>query len=80
MAYFRGTLVEFYYFLGPLIRNKVNYISRHEKNKRQKKCEHCSNSATLEAAHIKGRGRKDIIKEALSELENSDGLGSRLTA
>lgn len=60
MARFEGTVREFKRVVGPFLRNVVNEISRAQK-KSLGACEHCGATANLQAAHVRGRGRTDII-------------------
>lgn len=71
MASFIGTPQEFRRYIGPRLRNLVNQISRNHK-KEISECEHCGSSERLEAAHIKGRGRKKLIDLVLEKFTNAD--------
>lgn len=72
MAVFEGTLENFYTFLGPRTSNIVTEISRSYRN--GKSCRQitetgkaCGKWRYLDAAHLKGRERKILIKEVLEE-------------
>lgn len=73
MAYFEGTLDEFYVFLGARTSDLVTKIAR-PRRKEQKSCKQlkedgskCGKYTKLDAAHLKGRTRKEIIQEILQE-------------
>ncbi|MBO6793719.1 MAG: hypothetical protein JJ895_07405 [Balneolaceae bacterium] len=67
MARIHCTIQEYHRFLGPLIRNKVNSLTRKERLSRNKICEFCGDKSELESAHIHGKGRKKIIEYVLNE-------------
>lgn len=60
MVLFEGTVREFKRFVGPFLRNLVQQIARAQK-KALGACEHCGATGDLDAAHVHGRGRTDII-------------------
>lgn len=73
MPYFEGTIEDFYKFLGPRTSNLVTKIAR-PRRKEQKSCKQlkedgakCGKHTKLDAAHLKGRTRKEIITEILKE-------------
>lgn len=71
MAQFEGTIKEFTKFIGAFARLKVAFIAA--KYKKQKgKCEDCGISNSLDAAHIKGKGRALLIANILSEFIEED--------
>ncbi len=71
MAQFEGTISDFTRFIGAYARLKVAFIAA--KHKKQKgKCEDCGITNSLEAAHIKGKGRTFIIANILSEFIEGD--------
>jgi len=78
MAMFRGTHKEFTTFIGPWVRNKVQYISRLEKAKKRGICEGPEHQGegpvTLESAHVHGRGRREIIQSVLASFTDHNGL------
>ncbi len=65
MATFTGTADEFKRYVGPRLRNLVQQITKSHKAT-VGACEHCGDGGTLEAAHIHGRGRNQIIAELLA--------------
>lgn len=60
MAVFTGTNQEFKRYIGPRLRNLVQMITKKHKAA-VAACEHCGVSEDLEAAHIQGRDRNQII-------------------
>ena len=66
MASFTGTKEEFHRYIGPRLRNIVQQITKKRKSQISV-CEHCGAEAELEAAHVKGLGRKDIVDRILKE-------------
>lgn len=73
MATFIGTEDEFNIFIGPRMRNKVQSLTKKAKNVANNICQHCENSfAELEAAHVHGRERRDIIRSVLEEYRDGD--------
>lgn len=74
MARFTGTLSEFTTFIGPWVRNQVQYITKKEKAKHSRTCASCGQRGIeLEAAHIHGNGRKNIITTVLEPYTDSSG-------
>ncbi len=71
MAQFEGTIKEFTKFIGPYSRIKVAFIAAKYK-KQVGKCEDCGEPKSLDAAHIKGKGRSLIIANILSEFIDED--------
>ena len=61
MARFIGTFKEFKQYLNDYVKNKVPALTKKFKTGT---CERCGQKAVLEAAHVRGRGRDVIIKEA----------------
>lgn len=73
MAIFEGTLKEFHKYLGPVARNIIQQITRSEK--KGKVCEICKKNVELQAAHIHGEERTQIIEKILNEnfkVENTE--------
>src|SRR5450432_3628621 len=71
MAQFEGTIEEFMRFIGPHARIMVwNITQKHRK--RLGKCEECSSTVKLEAAHVKGKERPKIISYILSNFIEND--------
>lgn len=60
MAVFTGTNQEFKRYIGPRLRNLVQMITKKHKAA-VAACEHCGVGEELEAAHIQGRDRNQII-------------------
>jgi len=72
MAKLECTNREFTDFIGPLIRNKVAYITRNDKTAQKNRCRLCGKKAELQAAHILGHDRPTVIKEALENYRKQD--------
>lgn len=67
------TLEDFYKFIGPKIRNDVASITKSKKNELKLICQECNaKSSELDAAHKRGRSRKNIIKIVLDDCESED--------
>jgi hypothetical protein len=60
MSRFTGTTREFKRYIGPHLRNVVQQITRRQKVA-VGACEHCGADGELDAAHVHGRDRIDII-------------------
>lgn len=71
MASFVGTTEEFKRYIGPMLRNLVQQLTKKHKFE-VGKCEHCSTSETLEAAHVHGKDRGTIIDKILNNYTNKD--------
>lgn len=71
MAQFEGSIKEFSKFLGAYARLKVAFMAAKYK-KQKERCEDCGTTNSLEAAHIKGKGRTLIIAKILSEFTEDD--------
>lgn len=72
MATFEGTIQEFTRYIGPYTRIKVSQIaSKHKKV--IGKCEECGISASLDAAHVRGKERPILIANILAEFME-DGI------
>jgi len=70
-AEFRGSIKEFYRFIEPRIRNKINTDTRKLKKSHNKKCQKCKEeNHILEAAHIHGKERRTIIESVLKKYSN----------
>lgn len=74
MAFFEGTPDEFYKFIGPRTSDIVTKLAR-PKRKEQKSCgrknedgQPCRNHARLDAAHLKGNTRREIIERILKDF------------
>lgn len=68
MARFQGTVREFKRYVGPQLRNVVQLITRKQKDALGS-CEHCGATGELEAAHVHGRDRNDIIHLLLGKSD-----------
>ncbi len=73
MAKFEGGLQDFHVLVGPKIRNDVATITKKKKPELNSICQKCNAHAELDAAHIHGRTRKDIIKIVLENYKSDDG-------
>ena len=71
MASFVGTKVEFKRYVGPMLRNLVQQLTRKHKLK-VGRCEHCGTTEMLEAAHVHGKDRGTIIDKILNNYINTD--------
>ena len=76
MAKFEGTIQEYHDFIGPRIRNKIQTLTKSNKNKLARKCQCYGNEAELQSAHQHGYERKTIIEKALGAYKTDDGLVS----
>lgn len=73
MATFTGTEKEFNTFVGPRMRNKVQSLTKSAKNAANNTCQLCKKKVDeIEAAHVHGRERKDIIHSILDEYRDGD--------
>lgn len=61
MTTFIGNFNEFKMYLNDYVKNKVPVLT---KKFRQRTCELCGKKTTLDSAHLRGREREIIIKEA----------------
>lgn len=68
MGRFEGTVREFKRYIGPHLRIVVQQITRKQKAA-VGACEHCGASGELDAAHVHGRDRTDIINLLLGNSE-----------
>ncbi len=76
MAQFKGSLNDFHILVGPKVRNDVATITKKTKNELNSICQHCNEKRELDAAHIHGRSRKDIIKIVLEPYKIDDNTYS----
>lgn len=67
MATFNGTRDEFVKFLGPLVRNRIQQVTRTHKRALNNVCQGCHNAKELQAAHVKDSDRISIIKTVLQQ-------------
>lgn len=72
MGRFSGTTKEFKRYIGPLFRNLVQQITRKQKAAIGA-CEHCGAGGELDAAHVHGRDRTEIVNILLG-TSAPDGL------
>lgn len=72
MAKLECTEKEFTSFIGPLIRNKVQAMTKKEKAEQKGKCRLCRKEEVLQAAHILGHDRPAVIKEALESYRKQN--------
>lgn len=68
MGFFKGTIKEFKRYIGPYLRNVVQHITRKQKAAIGA-CERCGADGDLDAAHVHGRDRTDIINLLLGTSE-----------
>lgn len=66
MAELTCTIKEFHKFIGPKIRNSIQYLTKKRKKELGYICQRCRKRSELEAAH-KGKSRKQIIEEVLNK-------------
>ena len=71
MATFIGTNKEFRRYLGPMLRNLVQQFTKRHK-KEISACEHCGTAEQLDSAHVRNRGRNEIINLILSDFTSND--------
>lgn len=76
MASFEGTTQEIHRYIGPRIRNAVNSLTRKARLERNGVCEFCGKKATLDSAHVHGKGRREIIEDVLRNY--ADGKTVRI--
>jgi hypothetical protein len=67
MAELKCTFKEFHKFIGPRIRNAIQNLTKKRKKELDHICQFCKKKNELEAAHIRGNGRKQIIENILSK-------------
>src|SRR5438132_2665689 len=67
MPSFRGSPEEFIKFIGPRIRNMIQYKTKSKKKALGGICQGCNNKDELQAAHIKGKDRLTIIRKVLNK-------------
>ena len=69
---YKGNQKDFNKYFSGYARNLVQSITKKYK-KEIGKCEHCGvSNLVLDAAHINGRGRKDIIDNILKKFRSGD--------
>lgn len=67
LAIFVGTPKEFIKFLGSLVRNRIQQITKTHKRALKNVCQDCKETKELQAAHVKGTDRNSMIKTVLEE-------------
>lgn len=73
MATFTGTESEFNTFIGPRMRNKIPPLTKAAKIATNNICQHCGRKVNeLDAAHVHGRERKEIIHYVLEKYRVGD--------
>ncbi len=65
MAELKCTKSEFHRYIGPRIRNVIQFMTKKRKKQLNFVCQKCGKRRELEASHIKGRERKVIIDSIL---------------
>jgi predicted nucleic-acid-binding Zn-ribbon protein len=71
MASFIGIRKEFRRYIGPRLRNLVQQISKNHRVALAN-CQHCGTSEYLQAAHVVGRDRNQIIDILLEKFTHND--------
>lgn len=71
MASFIGTNKEFRRYIGPMLRNLVQQITKRHKAE-VGACEYCGAKENLESAHVRGRGRNEIIDLILIDFTHKE--------
>jgi hypothetical protein len=71
MPSFIGSKEEFKRYVGPLLRNLVQQLTKKHKAEIGR-CQHCGSAESLEAAHIRGRDRGEIIDGILRHYTVND--------
>jgi hypothetical protein len=72
MATFEGNVQEFNHYIGPRIRNRIQYLARKERKARNGVCEDCGKTGQeLHSAHLQGRDRRTIIEAVLARYESN---------
>jgi len=67
MASFIGTNKEFRRYIGPMLRNLVQQITRKYRSTISA-CQHCGGEMQLQSAHVHGRNRNEIIDHILAKF------------
>lgn len=76
MAEITCTIKDFHKYIGPRIRNQIQLMTKKRKKELNHICQKCKQKKELEAAHIKGCSRKEIIENILKRyiLNQQDSL------
>jgi len=67
MATFVGTLDEFIKFLGPMVRNRIQQVTKAHKRALENVCQGCHRTKELQAAHVKDTDRNSMIRAVLQQ-------------
>jgi len=67
MAKIIFTIKEFHRYIGPRIRNVVQSMTKKRKKELNHICQECKSVKELEAAHILGNSRKEIVERILKK-------------
>ena len=67
MDVYTGTIQGFHKHIGPSIKNAVNSLARKARTARKGICEECGGQHELQAAHVHGRKRRDLIEHVLNQ-------------
>jgi hypothetical protein len=72
----RCSIAQFHSFLGPKVRNEVQLLTKRAKRDRNHLCEKCNKKSELEAAHVRGNNRKQIINSTLQKyyVDQKNGI------
>ncbi len=65
MAEITCTIEEFHKYIGPRIRNVIQSMTKKRKLELNHICQECNQIRELEAAHIRGNSRKEVIEKIL---------------
>jgi hypothetical protein len=79
MASFTGSKNEFRRYIGPRLRNLVQMFTASYRNQ-MGQCSHCSATEKLQAAHVRGRDRNQIIDIALEPFWDGQSVSVELHA
>jgi hypothetical protein len=64
---------DFHDLIGPKIRNTIAIITKKKKIELNYICQKCNQKHELDAAHLNGRKRRDIIEKVLDDHKTKDG-------
>jgi len=67
MAEIICTIEDFHKYIGPRVRNVIQSMTKKRKLELNHICQDCKQTKELEAAHIKGNSRKEIIEKILEK-------------
>ncbi|HER40633.1 MAG TPA: hypothetical protein ENO10_05380, partial [Salinimicrobium catena] len=68
---FIGSKKEFKRYVGPVLRNLVQQITRKHRQEIGH-CQHCREKENLQSAHVAGRNRNHIIDDLLTDFQKGD--------